>query len=77
MKNDLVWVSINTSKYYNILTKLNDIGITLYENKMVHQKLLIKTTYKDYKRIKKYLVTYDVTIISPSGLAKIKKIIKK
>lgn len=73
----IVWLKINNSSYYNVLTKLNNIGITLYDNKKENDYILIKTTYDDYKRIKKYLVSYDVSLYDVSGILKIKKIVKK
>lgn len=78
MNNEkIIWIKIETDKYYNLLIKLNDIGIVLYDNKKSKNYLLIKTTYSDYKKIKKYLVSYKVTHYSNSGVVKIKEIVKK
>lgn len=76
-REKIVWVKINSTSYYNVLTKLNNIGITLYDNKKDSNYILIKTPYQDYKRIKKYLVSYDASIFDVSGYSKIKKIVKK
>ncbi len=77
MKNNIIWVKINNSNYYYLLTKLNDIGITLYDNKKTKDYLLIKTTYEDYERIQKYLVSYHVSIYAETGFNKIKLYFKK
>ena len=36
--------------------------------------ILIETTYVDYKRIKKYLVSYKISIYANTGLDKFKEI---
>ncbi len=73
----IVWVKIKTKNYYSILTKLSDIGVTLYDNKKNKEEILIKTTYEDYQRIKKFLISYKIEIVDTSGFLKIKEIIKK
>lgn len=75
--NKFVWVKINNKNYYNTLIKLNDIGVCLYDNKKINDYILIKTTYADYKKIKKYLISYKVSIFSNSGFYKLKEIINK
>ena len=75
--NKIVWVKIKNKRYYNTLIKLNEIGITLYETKKDKDYLLIKTSLKDYKRIKKYLVSYEVEIYDLSGFLKVKELVKK
>ena len=76
-KNSLVWVKIKSNSYYNLLIKLNNIGITLYDNKKEKDCILIKVTHKDYKRIKKYLVSYEISIFDLLGIPKLKQILKK
>ena len=75
--NKIVWAKIKNKRYYNTLIKLNEIGITLYETKKDKDYLLIKTSLKDYKRIKKYLVSYEVEIYDVSGFLKVKELVKK
>lgn len=77
MNKKIVWVKIEVSKYYNLLLKLNNIGINIYEIKKLDNYILIKTLYKDYKRIKKYLISYKVSIYSNTGFERIKEILKK
>lgn len=76
-KDKVLWVKIDCKNYYNLMIKLNDIGIILYDNKKQNNYILIKTTYNDYQKIKKYLVSYKSSIYSNSGFEKIKEVLKK
>ncbi len=76
-REKIVWVRINAKSYYNVLIKLNDIGVTIFDNQKDNKGILIKTTIKDYKRIKKYLVSYKIEIEKVAGILKIKEVIKK
>lgn len=76
-KDKIVWVIFDTSHYYNLMIKLNELGISIYDNKRKDNNILIKTTLKDYKRIKKYLISYNVEIFAYDGLAKDIGLIKK
>lgn len=75
--NNILWIKIKSNSYYNVLIKLNDIGINIYDNKKYKNYILIKTNYDDYKKIKKYLKSYKISIYSNSGIKRIKDIIKK
>ncbi len=77
MMNNIIWVKIDNGNYYYLLTKLNDIGITLYDNKKFKDYLLIKVSLKDYERIQKYLVSYNTSIYDLTGFNKIKIYMKK
>ena len=70
MKNKIIWVKINNGNYYKVLTKLSDIGINIYDNKKEHDYLLIKTTYDDYEKMNKYLVSYQITLYAMTGIKK-------
>ncbi len=76
-KEKIIWVKIKTDRYYNIFIKLNNVGINIFDNKKGKDYLLIKTTYEDYQRIKKYLVSYECEIVGVTGLPKVTKIIHK
>ena len=76
-REKIIWIKIDAQSYYNLLIKLNDIGVTVYDNKKNKNDILIKTSYSDYKKIKKYLVSYKTEIIGNSGFRKILDIIKK
>lgn len=75
--NNITWVKIETNKYYKVISKLSDIGINIYDNKIFNNYILIKTNYSDYKKINKYLKSYKVNIYSSSGIARIKEVLKK
>ena len=77
MNKDIIWLKIYTNGYYNLFLKLNDIGITILDNKKYKDYILIKTSYKDYERIKKYLISYKIEIYDSAGYLKIKDIVKK
>lgn len=77
MNKQIVWLKIDVNKYYHLLMKLNNIGIDIYDIKKYNDYILIKVNFKDYKRIKKYLVSYDIKIYSRTGLIKIKEFINK
>lgn len=77
MNKQIVWLKIDVNKYYHLLMKLNNIGIDIYDIKKYNDYTLIKVNFKDYKRIKKYLVNYDIKIYSRTGLIKIKEFINK
>jgi len=76
-REKIIWVKIESGGYYNVLMKLNNIGITFFDNKKSKDWVLIKTTYSDYKRIKKYLISYKVSVYSNAGLQKIKELLNK
>lgn len=75
--NKIIWVKIKSCNYYKLLVKLNNIGISIYDNKIINNYILVKIRYKDYKRIKKYLISYDISIYGNTGIYKIKEIINK
>ncbi len=76
-KSKILWIKIKTNRYYNTLIRLNEIGVTIYDNKREKEHLLIKTNYEDYQRIKKYLVSYKIEIYAKSGILKIKELFSK
>lgn len=76
-REKIIWVKIEINSYYNVLIKLNNIGVNIYDIKKYKDYILIKTGYDDYKKIKKYLVSYKTTLFSKTGLFKLKDIIKK
>ena len=72
-----MWVKIETDKYYNLLLKINNIGINVYDVKTFNNYILIKINNGDYKKLRKYLISYKTSIYSLTGIDKIKQIIKK
>ena len=76
-KEKIIWLKIKANSYYNLFIKLNEIGITIYDNYKDKDYIHIKTTYSDYKKLKKYLVSYDIIFDDVTGLSKLKQILKK
>ena len=74
---NIIWVKIATKSYYNLLIKLNDLNVTIYDNKKYLDYILLKINYGDYQKIKKYLISYKTEIVDITGIPKIKKLIKK
>ena len=77
MFKNIIWIKINATSYYNLLIKLNDIGVNVLDNKNKNDYILIKTYLNDYYKIKKYLKSYKIGIYSNTGLLKIKDIFRK
>jgi len=44
-KEKIIWVKIDSGSYYNVLIKLNNIGVNFFDNKKMKDYILIKTTY--------------------------------
>lgn len=75
--NNLIWIKIETLRYYNLLLKLNNIGIDIYDIKKNKEYVLLKINFEDYSKIKKYLISYKSSIYSFTGKEKIKIFLKK
>jgi len=74
--NEVVWVKIDNSNYYKVLNKLNNVGITFQDIKKISDYILIKTTYEEYLKLKKYYYSVNISIYSYNGITKYKNIIK-
>lgn len=70
-------VRIKTKKKSNILLKLNKINVNI--KNIIYQKeyLIFDILEEDIKRVKKYLVSDNIEIISDTGIYRIKKELKK
>lgn len=72
--NNLLWIKIEyDTKYYRLTEKLYNIGINIYEIKNFSNYLLIKISYEDYEKLKKYLKSYNISIFSYTGIKKLEK----
>lgn len=72
--NNLLWIKIEyDTKYYRLTEKLYNIGINIYEIKNFSSYLLIKISYEDYEKLKKYLKSYNISIFSYTGIKKLEK----
>jgi len=77
MTKKIIWIKIDDNNYYRLLLKINNIGVSIFEIKKQDNYILIKTFYDDYKKLKKYLISYKITIYSKTGLYRLKEIITK
>ena len=77
MTNKIVWVKFYDNNYYKILLKLNSIDVNIYNNIQKDNSVLVQINYEDYKKIKKYLISYKTEIVEVSGILKIKQMLKK
>ena len=75
--NKLVWVKINSGNYFKVMARLNNIGISLYDNKKYKDYILIETTYEDLEKIQKYLISYKIELYAETGFKKVQSLIKK
>ncbi len=75
--NNIVWININSDNYYKLFSKISNIGIDIYDSKIYSDHVLIKILYKDYKRLKKYLVSYNISLYSYTGKYKYIDLFKK
>ncbi len=75
--NKLIWVKFYNNNYYQLILRLNKLGITIYNSKKDKDCILIKIKREDYDKIKKYLISYKTEIYSLTGILKIDWLIKK
>lgn len=75
--NKLLWIKTKCNNYYNLIKKLDNLNIKIYDSIYKDKYIYLKVTYKDYNLIKKYLVSYKFSIYKLNGIEKIKKIIKE
>ncbi len=75
--NKLIWVKFYNSNYYQLMLRLNNIGITIYDNKKDKDDIFVKINKDDYEKIQKYLISYKKEISGLSGILKINWLIKK
>ena len=70
-------VRLNSRRQAKSLMKLNELGITLKNINYQKDYIEGEVSLKDYKKIKKYLVSLDVLVIEEVGYYKIKKKLQK
>ncbi len=70
-------VRIKTTKKTNCLLKLNRLNVDIKEIQYESEYLKFQILEQDLKRVKKYLVSYEIEIIDETGIYKLKKELKK
>ncbi len=72
-----VLVRIKTPKKTSLLLKLNRLNVDIKEIVYEKDSLTFKIDKQDLKKVKKYLVSYQVEILDETGVYKLKKELKK
>ncbi len=72
-----ILIRIKTTSKTSLLLKLNKLNVEI--NNIIYEKNYLKCQIlaKDLKRLKKYLISYEVEIIDETGFYKIKKELKR
>lgn len=75
--NNLLWIKTKCNNYYNLIKKLNNLNIKIYDSIYKDNYVFLKVTYKDYNLIKKYIISYKFVIYKLNGIQKLKEVISK
>ncbi len=70
-------VRINTDKNNTLLLKLNKINADIKNINYTKEYIIFDINYQDLKRVKRYLISYNIEVIDETGIYKIKKEISK
>lgn len=71
MKKGLVWVNVKCDNYYNFITKVSNIILTIYEIKYKDNTVYLKIAKSDQSKLKKYLPSYKFKTDRYLGIDKI------
>ncbi len=74
--NNYILVECITDNYYKLINKLISLNIRIDNINYNKSNVRFIIVYSDYKKLKKYLVTYKFKIIRRYGISHIKDIIK-
>ncbi len=66
--NKLVWIESKCDNYYKLIKKIEALNIKIYEVKYIDKKIYLKVSYKDFKKINKYIVSYKFKVIRNTGI---------
>lgn len=70
--NRVIWIKTKCDNYYKLVNKISKIDVKIYEIKYIDKILYLKVKNKDYKRLKKYIISNKFEVISYSLMKKIK-----
>ena len=76
MKHYLL-VRIKTPKKTRLLLKLNNLNVDIREIEYEHDYLKFQILESDLKKVRKYLVSFEVEVIDETGIYKLKQELKK
>lgn len=72
-----VKIYIKTTNKTGVILKLNKINVDIKNIKYLKDGIIADILYEDYKRCKKYLISYKIKVIDEVGVYKLKNNIKK
>ncbi len=76
MNKHYIWVRVNTQDELRLINKLYNTDIYYEELKKDKEYVYLKIDYNNYNRLKKYLISYKVSIYKDTGIYKYLDIFK-
>ena len=77
MNKHYCWIKCKVNNYYKFINKVNRLNIRLEQIIYNDKTVYIKVNESDYKKLKKYLISYDFYKYKELGIYKVKEIINK
>lgn len=77
MNKHYCWIKCKVNNYYKFINKVNRLNIRLEQIIYNDKTIYIKINESDYKKLKKYLISYDFYKYKELGIYKVKEIINK
>lgn len=74
--NKIVWIECGCNNYYNLIKKVENLNIKIYEVKYLDNKMYLKVSKDDFKKIDKYIVSYKFKVIRNTGINYLIDVIK-
>ncbi len=77
MNKHYCWIKCKVNNYYKFINKVNRLNIRLEQIIYNDKTIYIKINESDYKKLKKYLISYNFYKYKELGIYKVKEIINK
>ena len=74
--NNIVWIECECNNYYKLIKKVENLNIKIYEVKYIDNKMYLKVSKDDFKKINKYIVSYKFKVIRNTGINYLLDVIK-
>ena len=74
--NNIVWIECECNNYYKLIKKVENLNIKIYEVKYIDNKMYLKVSKDDFKKIDKYIVSYKFKVIRNTGINYLIDVIK-
>lgn len=75
--NNIVWIECECNNYYKLIKKVEALNIKIYEVKYIDNKMYLKVSKDDFKKINKYIVSYKFKVIRNTGINYLLDVIKR